>query len=210
MADQTDVVDEAPGAKLNQMLAGQRTFLENVYSLMRFLETDLTKRGWDLVRNGGYGITRNGMGRGLTSFASADWVMTQAGIAFVRAGQAQLFQGTTTTQIPPEGIEVLVFQVRWLDKAPEEPVVWYAKLLVEPEGATAPRKWEEYQSMVFARLEPESHADGASGDTKAGRVPLSGTAVIYSGRYAEVPVVAIQSEQDVISQLVEPALRDEA
>jgi hypothetical protein len=203
------LAEESPGAALARVLAAQRTFLENVYSLLRFVEAEATKSGWELVRNGGYGITRNGMGRGLTSFATGDWAISQAGIAFVRPGQAQLVQGVTNTQIPPEGLELLVFQVRWLDRAPAEPVVWYGKLLVEPEGTAKPRKWEEYQNMVFFRLEPDVRSsETRAGNVRPGRASISGSAVVFTGRYAEVPVTAIQNEQDVISQLVEPALAD--
>ncbi len=207
MATKTDVSGESPGADLARMLSGQRMFMESVYSLMRFLEAEITKRGWDLVRNGGYGITRNGMGRGLTSFGSADWVVNQVGIAFVPTGQASLGQGVTTTQVSPEGIQLLVFQVRWLDKAPEEPVVWHARLLVEPEGSTQPKKWEEYQSHVFNRLEPETRGARA-GNIKPGRAVISGAAIVFTGDFAEVPVAEIETQEDVVSQLIEPALAD--
>jgi len=205
MATKTDVGEESPGGDLARMLSGQRMFLENTYSLMRFIEADVTKRGWELVRNGGYGITRNGMGRGLTSFSSGDWVINQVGIAFVAAGQASLAQGVTNTQIPSEGLELLVFQVRWLDKSPEEPVVWHAKVLVEPEGSKAPKKWEEYQSLVFNRLEPETRG-ARSGSVKPGRGSISGAAIVFTGDYEEVPVAEIKTQEDVVSQLIEPAL----
>ena len=206
MALQTDLAVEDPGGGLTRMLEAHRMFLESIYSLMRFLETEVTKRGWDLVRNGGYSITRNGMGRGLTSFATADWVISHAGIAFVPRGQAVLTQRVVTnTVIPSEGLELLVFQVRWLDKSPEEPVVWRAKLQVEPEGSEKPRKWEEYQSTVFARLEPEPHPAGArSGNTKPGRAVIGGAPIVFTGSFNEVPVTAIQTQDDVVSQLIEP------
>lgn len=211
MATETDVAEESPGAMLARMLAGQRTFLENVYSLMRFLETEVTKHGWDIVKNGGYCVTRNGMGRGLTNFASGDWVLSQAGIAFVPSGQAVFAQGVTNTDIPREGLQLLVFQVRWLDKSPEEPVVWYTRLLVEPEGSKKPRKWEDYQSALFARLEPEGRAEGArSGNVKPDRIVISGATIVFTGSYGEVPVTAIETQEDVVSQLVEPALGGES
>ena len=207
MATQTDVAEESRGALLARMLAGQRTFLESVYSLVRFLEAEVTRRGWDLVKPGGYGVTRDGKGTGLATFR--DWAISQAGIAFVRPGQAQLVQGVTNTQIPAEGLEVLVFQARWLDKAPGEPVVWHAKLAVEAEGPTKPRKWEDYQTMVFNRFEPEARQDETrAGNIRPGRASISGSAIVFTGRYAEVPVTAIQNEQDVVTQLVEPALAD--
>ena len=207
MATQTDVAEESPGALLARMLAGQRTFLESVYSLVHFLEAEITRRGWDLVKPGGYGVTRDGTGSGLATFKN--WATSQAGIAFARAGQAQLVQGVTNTQIPAEGLEVLVFQVRWLDKAPGEPVVWHAKLAVEAEGPTKPRKWEDYQTTVFNRLEPEARpSEARAGNVRPGKASISGSAIVFTGRYAEVPVTAIQNEQDVISQLVEPALAE--
>lgn len=207
MATQADVARESPGGMLTQMLAGHRMFFENLYSLFRFLEGEMTRNGWDLVRNGGYGVTRNGMGRGLTSFATGDWVTTQMGIAFVPAGSSQVVQGTTNTKVPQDGLNLLFYQGRWLDKSPEEPVIWHGRLLVEAEGAATPRKWEEYQSIVFSRLEPEARNAGIrSGNVKAGKASISGTAIVFTGAYAEVPVASLVSQEDVISQLVQPAL----
>jgi len=207
VATQTDLAEEGPGEGLTRILAAHRTFLESVYSLMRFLEAEVSKHGWEIVKNGGYAVTRNGTGRGLATFSSGDWVTSQVGIGFVRAGQAHFAQGVTATQIPAEGLELLAFQVRWLDKAPGEPVVWHVKLRVDPEGSAPRRKWEEYQTTVFNRLEPEARPDGArSGDIKTGRASIGGAAVTFGGRYAEVPATAIETQEDVVSQLVEPAL----
>jgi hypothetical protein len=112
MDAQAEPVRESSGARLNAMLGGQRVFLENIFSMMRFLEADLTKRGWELIKNGGYGVTRNGRGSALTNFASADWVLTQIGIAFVRAGQSKMEAGVTVTPIPTDGrLDLLAFLV---------------------------------------------------------------------------------------------------
>ncbi len=206
MAAKTDVGGERPGADLARMLSGHRMFLENVYSLMRFLEAEVTKRGWDLVKNGGYLITRNGYSASLTSFSN-EWTISQAGIAFVQSGQAALRQGVTSTQIPPEGIEILVFQVRCLGKAPEEPVVWHARLSVDPKGSTKPKKWEDYQSAIFNKLEPEARPEGArSGAVKPGHVSRGGAEIVFTGTYFEVPVAEIENQEDVVSLLIEPAL----
>ena len=118
MATQANVAREGPGGMLTQMLAGHRMFLENLYSLFRFLEGEATKSGWELVKNGGYGVTRNGAGRGLTNFSSADWVTTEMGIGFVSSGLARFAQGVTNTDISTEGLDLLFFQARWLDKSP--------------------------------------------------------------------------------------------
>jgi hypothetical protein len=196
---------ESPGAQLTAMLAGQRVFLENVFSLMRFLEAELTKRGWDLIRNGGYAVTRNGSGHGLTSFASADWVVTQAGIAFVRSGVSELATGRTATQIPAVGqLELLAFQVRWLDKAPGEPVVWRANLAVESPPDKPARKWEEYQSSVFDRMMPDvGEGTGSSGLIRPIRFTGGGESVVVTGDFVAVPVASIASQQDVISLLID-------
>ena len=188
------------------MLAGHLNFLQSVYSLVRFLEAELTKRGWELVKNGGYAVTRNGYSSTLATF-SDDWAISQAGIAFVQEGQATLRQGVTATQISSEGLDVLVFQVRWLDKSPEEPVVWHARLVAKPEGSGKTKKWEDYQSAVFNKLEPEPRPDGArSGNVRPGHVSRGGAAIVFTGRYGEVPVAEIENQEDVVSQLIEPAL----
>ena len=207
MAVQVGVTREGPGGMLTDMLAGHRLFFANLYALFRFLEAEVTKRGWELVKNGGYAVTRNGMGRGLTNFASADWVTTQMGIAFAGQGLTRFTQGVTNTDIPAEGLELLFFQARWLEKAPEEPVVWHGKLRIEAEGSAPLRKWEEYQTIVFWRLGPELRPDGTrSGNIKPGKASVAGAALVYTGTYAEVPVASLLSQEDVVSQLLEPSL----
>jgi len=207
MAVQAGVGREGPGGMLAQMLAGHRLFFANLYALFRFLEGEVTKRGWELVKNGGYAVTRNGAGRGLTNFASADWVTTEMGISFVGPGLARFAQGVTNTDIPTEGLNLLFFQARWLDKSPEEPVIWHGRLRAEAESSAPLRKWEEYQSTVFSRLEPEPEPDGTrSGNVKPARASVAGAAIVVTGTYAEVPVASLLSQEDVISQLVEPAL----
>ena len=140
MATQTDTPELSPGRALTEFLAGYRLFLENLYSLFRFLEGELTRPGWDIVKTGGYMVTRNGAGSGLANFASANWMTTFMGIAFVATGVASVKEATTNTKIPTEGLDVLFFQARWLDWSPEEPVVWGGRLRAIPEGhwSTAP------------------------------------------------------------------------
>ena len=75
----TERVEESAGAALARMLGAYRLFMENVFALMKFLESEMSKRGWDIVKNGGYGVTRNGFGRGLTNFTTAEWLTTQTG-----------------------------------------------------------------------------------------------------------------------------------
>lgn len=197
---------ETTGAQLNAMLAGQRMFLENIFSLMRFLEADLTKRGWDLVKNGGYGVTRNGRGVGLTNFASADWVLTQMGIAFVRDGCSTIKVGVRVKPIPAGGpLDLLVFQARWLDKAPGEPVIWRANLSLESLGEKAPKRWEEYQTWVFNKLEPDLSSGIVNGGSiKPVKFTGGGVSIMVTGQFVAVPVTSIMNQQDVVSYLIAP------
>jgi hypothetical protein len=206
MGTDPEAIGESLGAQLNAMLAGQRMFLENVFSLMRFLEVELTKRGWDLIKNGGYGVTRNGRGAGLTSFASADWVLSQIGIAFVRAGQSKMEAGGSVTPIPADGrLDLLAFLVRWLDKAPGEPVIWRASLALESLGDKPPKKWEDWQTWLFSRLEPDL-ASGTEtiGPIKPVKLASAGVSILATGGFVAVPVTSIMSQQDVVSYLIEP------
>lgn len=200
---ETETIETSDGARLDQMLSCYRKFLESVYALMRYLEAELTKREWELVRNGGYAVSRNGLGAGLANFAKADWLPTQIGIAFVRPGLAVPVAGTTNTQIPAEGLEVLFFQVRWLDKSPGEPAVWYGKLTVVPEGPGQVKKWEEYQNQVLRVLEAEN-SSRRTGRIKEFKMGPSGTAITVTGEFTPVPLTELRNEQDIFNMLVSP------
>ncbi|MCG3771024.1 MAG: hypothetical protein JW384_02204 [Nitrosomonadaceae bacterium] len=189
------------GSQLTQMLAGQQKFLENIFSLMRFLEGELTKRGLILVKPSGYGVTRNGKGTGLANFTTAEWVTTQIGVTFV--SETEIITGTSKTIIPSTGLHLLAYQVRWLEKAPIEPVIWFAWLLIMPLGT--PKKWEEFQSAFMIRLEA-SRTEG--GFVTEDKVMWGGSGVRWSGSYRAVPVTDIQSAEDAITKLVEPALKE--
>lgn len=208
MDAEAQVSDVPDGDPLTRMLVAHRTFLENIYSLVRFLEGEVTKRGWELVKNGGYGISRNGAGRALSNFASADWFMTEAGVAFVPQGKVKLHRGATHTDIPDTGLDMLAFQVRWLDKSPSEPVVWRAKLSVTRLGPQKDTKWEDYQNWAFNSLEPFD-------ETKQGTIkPMTlwwkkdVEGVQIEGTYVAIPVDQIRNEKDVVHLLVEPAVGD--
>ena len=206
MAVQEELDKEHPGASLTEMLTAHRMFLESIHSLMRYLETALAQHEWQLIRPGSYSVTTDGYGRGLARF---DWAMSHAGVAFVPKNQTSLTQGSTRTEIPSMGLELLVFQVTCLDRSPGEPVVWYAGLRVAPVGDTPSHKWEDYQSTVFGRLQPGStDAEATSGSIRPETVTLKGTTVSITGSYAEVPVAQLLTEQDVATQLVAPALND--
>jgi hypothetical protein len=164
----------------------------------------MIRRGWDLIKPGAYTTTGNGGSRGLARF---DWPVTKVGIAFVRRGTAVAVRGTTNTPLSPEGLDLLTFQVRWLDQAAEEPVVAAIALHAESVRANAPGNWEDHQTRVLNHVEPDRTGDGASPRTiKSGTVSSKGVAIAYSGAYLEVPVAQILSQEDVLTDLVEPAL----
>lgn len=214
MALQSDIANEPTGASLNRMLGGYRTFMESVHSLVRLLETEISRQGWKLVKLGGvYGVTRNGLGSGLANFIKADWVTTYAGISFVSEAQTSLgAYSATITPIPSEGLDLLLFQVRWLDMAPPEPVVWHVRIHVDrsrPDAAEGwqGRKWEDYQTDVFRRLERDNPlSTSQSGAIKPGRVTKNGAEIVFAGQYTEVPVTELLSPEDAQSKLIQPAL----
>ncbi len=201
-----DAGQVAPGRALTRVLEAYRTLLENVYSLMRFLETEVFKHQWVLVKPGAYIVTRNGTGRGLASFATGDWVTTEIGVAFVPAGRTKVGSYFTQTMIDASGLDLLAFQVRWLDKSPAEPVVWIARLHVELQGSGKRCMWEHYQTGVFAQLEPEVRGQARSGQIQPGKAVSQGTAISYTGTYTEVPLARLQTREDVVALLLEPVL----
>lgn len=210
LADEPDAL--STGAKMNEALGYQRQFLENVYALMRFIETEVTKRDWEMVKYFGYAVSRNGTGLGLTNFATADWIVNCVGLVFVPSGVSKSQPGAsnTDTPIPPTGLELLYFQVRWLDKAPMGPTVWFGRLKVVPSNDKEARKWEEYQSHAMRRLEPRPSDNASRGSIAPFRLAAKGSAVIVEGDYVTVPILELGSEQDVMSRLVLPALREDS
>jgi hypothetical protein len=193
---------------LNRVFASYRTFLENVFALMRYLEAELTKHDWEMVRGSGYAVTRNGWGSGLASFASADWAITEIGIALVPVGLAKTTTEYTNTPVPKDGLVVLYFQVRWLDKSPDGPAVWFGRLIATPGPSGEARKWEEHQTEAFKRLEAAnlSESEAGSGALKPFQVAKSGLQVNVVGDYTAVPVTELLNESDVARKLVQPAL----
>ncbi len=98
---------------------------------------------------------------------------------------------------------MLGFQLRWLDQDVKEPVIWGMKLQVKPGGNGQVRKWEEYQSMVFGRLEPQSQALERVGRIKL-RAPIAG--ISFGGSYIQVPLAELGNEEDVATRLIKPSL----
>ena len=140
------------------------------------------------------------VGRGLARF---DWPVTKIGIAFARRGTTVAVGGATNTALPPEGVDILVFQVRWLDQAAEEPVVAAISLHAESVGADAPVRWEDHQTRVLNHFEPDRTGDGTQPRTiKSGTVSNRGIAIAYSGAYLEVRVAQLLSQDKVMTELV--------
>lgn len=203
----TEVESVSQAEALNHVLTSYRTFLENIFALMRFLESELSKRGWALMRGSGYAVTRNGWGSGLASFASADWFMTEIGICLVQPGAGQLSGGYTVTLIAAEGLELLYFQVRWHEKSPAGPAVWFGRLQVTLGPKEEARKWEEYQTEAFKRIEPGpgTEADGR-GSIRPFQVTRTRLTVNVTGTYTAVPVTELLNEDDVVRRLVLSAI----
>ncbi len=105
---------------------------------------------------------------------------------------------------------MLFIQVRWLARAPTEPVVWYGELDVKRNEtdthASLPR-WEDWQTLVFARLESAPDLDGPARGYEARPInPVSlREGLSFTGCYSEVPVGELQTRADVASRIVEPA-----
>jgi hypothetical protein len=208
MATETQRAQDTDGAALAQMLKAHRTFLENIYALMRLLETELTKQGWELVKpNGYYCVTTNRIGMGLAEFY---WSLDHIGIAFVGKGHATAEKDGTKTLIPEEGLEVLAFQVRWLHKSPEQPVVWRVRLRLRPAlESPPPTNWEAYQDDVFRGWQA-AKPNGAASEALQFSIPVrkERSSISLDGTYHEIPVAQLLTREDVDTLLIQPALSE--
>lgn len=194
-----------PGQRLANILDGYREFMENVFRLACFLETEMDRRGYALVRPGGYYATRSGLGSGLTNFAGNDWVTNHVGVAFTRKDRTSFAGGVSTTTIQ-EGLDLILFQVRFLDRSPEEPVIWRVALHVTP-GEGTPEKWEKYQTLAYKKLQaPSSSSNESVFDIQPASVRISGTSVDIKGHVQAVPVMDISDSEDVIRLLLNDPL----
>jgi hypothetical protein len=186
------------------VLLAYRTFFENIYSFIRLVERKMDKRGWALIKNGGYGVTRNGTGGGLGDFDN--WVTTRIGVAFVDRDQTTTNGGVTNTIIKPAGLALVAFQLRWTSEASLEPVVWGMRLVVRAVGPKPPQKWEEYQSAVFARVDADGDRTRSVGALNATAVAVKATTIQVEGRYVEARLRDVNGEEDVMKGLISRTL----
>jgi hypothetical protein len=204
-------VELGEGPQLDSFLRQYEVFLAKVYSIMRFIESEVKKRGWSFIENGGHAVDRNGRSRQFSKFDSDDWVTSFMGICFVRPEEDDPKETTKWTTIPPNGLDIVFFQVRWLDKSPGEPTVWYGELHVEPVKGKKAGKWQEYQTKAFRRIEPDPRtASSGHGDIVSFRQNYGNSSqVIVSGHYSSVPLVELVAEADILKRIVNPALKEE-
>lgn len=200
------------GRRMSDVLAAQRMFLSNVYEMLRVLERETTQRGWTLIRPNGYVVARNGWGSSLASFSSGDWVLTQLGLAFVDDQRTALdaSTGSTVTDVGRQ-LELLAFQVRWLDKSPEEPVVWAMKLLAIPEtDGGGPKRWEAFHAGVFNRVKADESGVDQSAINRLVELNLSAAKgagrLLVSGCYRQVALAVLQSPSDVVDRVINPGV----
>ena len=189
------------GRQLHDVLAAYREFIRSTHALMRCIESEMTRRGWTLLRPSGYAVTTNGYARGLAS--CTDWTPTTVAVAFVQ-GDVPLQGGVTVTPLAEQARRILAFQVRWLEAAAGEPVVWRLELDVSRSGEGDKwQKWEVWQQEVFNNIaKADARADGAftvkPGTSKGGAVTVH-----YVGTGHEVPIAVLVDSDSVVRLLVE-------
>jgi hypothetical protein len=157
------------------------------------------------------GAARNGGGSGLQS---TDWIQTYLGLPFVAKSvptARKAYQNNTSsvvTSIPEDGLPVLLFQIRWLDKTGgRPPVVWAvaAHASVDP---FRPAEFEPYYYNVFSRLESQQAPSTDSPGTIEPLVsrPAKYPSLSLRGAYIEVPLASLKTETDVDRLLIAPAI----
>jgi hypothetical protein len=206
MTDHSSSTNPA-GRRLTELLEAHQVFVQNLYGLLRLIEEQLTARGWSLIRPNGYVVARNGWGSSLGRFSTADWILTQLGLAFAKPERAILdaTSGSTVTEIGQE-LTLVACQSRWLDKAHDEPVMWAMMLVAKPdEGGETTKRWELYHAGAFNRLHAADLIEGEWSRLAEIRVVPSGggSPIRLSGQYLQVPLSRICSASDAISLIVE-------
>jgi hypothetical protein len=212
MNEQAIAEDIAEDAILTRLLELHRDFIERCYSLLIHIQGRLD-RHYNYRSVQWTGAARNGSGGGLQS---TDWIQTYLGLPFVAKSipsAKKMYPNNTSsvvTNIPEGGLEVLLFQVRWLDKAlGKPPVMWgvAAHASIEP---YRPVEFEPYYYNVFSKLEAQQppDVDGTPGTiepvvSKPGKYPP----LTLRGTYIEVPLASLRSESDVDRLLLNPSIQ---
>lgn len=188
------------GEVLGQLLELHYKFIIRAYELLRSVQRlipgeELAAVWPSPIRNGGE-----------SKFTGQDRVQSYMGTAFV---SRDLRKGKI--EIPADGLPLLVFQLRWLERSPEEPVIWAVKALAK---ATAhPSYGEHYYSELFRQLARPSGLD-RSGPFELPEWEAKSTAkeapnrkILLSGLAIEVPFADLKTEADVAEKLFGPAMK---
>lgn len=193
------------GSQINDVLRAHGEFIRSTHALFRFIEGEMTRRNWTLLRPAGYAVTSNGYARGLASCKPGEWHANFAGVAFLQE-EAQMQSGVSVTNLDETPRKILVVQARWLEMSPvEEPVVWKVLLEVSRQATTDRyRKWEDWQTGVLTEMarEPELQPGGRftlrPGKRTSGNVVLQ-----YSGTGLEVAVADLTDPEAVVRRLID-------
>ena len=188
---------------LAKMLHLHKSFIERSYSLLRFLQEEVP-RSSDL-RAIVYGPARNGYGASFGS--SREWVQSYLGTGFVSKQYQPVKRPTGTfTPMPPEGLTVRLYQIRWLEKTKETPpVIWIVNCRLHVEQFE-PVDFEPYFSAVFSKLEraPDQTTDDSSIEEFVARPNNRLPAMHGTGTFTEIPLVAIRDETVARKLLISP------
>jgi hypothetical protein len=151
------------GSDLTKMLELHRSFIERGYFLLKFVQGEFAPHGLRLVQYGG--AARNGFGAGLPIWIRMGAV-SYLGIALVPDATPTVSkQGSRLTVVPDEGLRCLLFQIRWLERSREQPVVWIVDLHVNDVAPESRVELEPYYAILFKNLQ----ADPKSGLPRAGQ-----------------------------------------
>ena len=192
------VTAQDDGALLQQALDFHKSFISHGYSVLRHLNEQLSQRAFRIVQGGG--VARNGFGTGFQS--PTEWVQSYMGVAFVDES-APRKDTQFQTAISGEGTRSLLFQIRWLERAPVIQSSGPSKcwLLTRPERAVT---FEAYYASLFSGL---TRDEGRPGQIKSfDPAPNKYKPIHCSGSYREVPIVALENEASIRELVVEPAM----
>ncbi len=193
------------GEVLAQMVQVHAAFVTRAYELLRSVQ--------NLVRDDELTViyptsaARNGNG---TSFSlQQEWVQSYLGIVFVRSRFREKRPGGWYTQLPAEGFDLLVVQLRWLERSPREPMVWAIRARA---SSTEACDLEPYYYDMFKNIPQIAEASAneipvrLQWTAKSPAKDSSGRVVTLVGSAIRVPFADLRTERDVLEKLVQPAM----
>ncbi len=183
------------GEALTRMLEWHRDFILRGYSLLRHIRGELERTlSLRVLTYNGY-VSRDGTGSG-SNLRAEGALQTYLGIALVPA----------ESHPADNDFAVLCVQIRWLDRSPTAPILWAAVVRghFDPAGPTS---LDAYYTGVFPKLERARDPDAVPGSIEICSVPRANQPTLHvTGRYHEVPLVALHDEASVRDLFVEPAV----